>query len=237
MALSDCLEKVKIEQDVADFMLDRSEELQDEGMSQLDADRQVLAEMRQDVENTLDQIGSQLKIDRSGNPIKGPEFAGQFFKEKKKKEVKKAESAQDLKTEEPVIDKDKAHNTLIVQLRSYNNIPDSHTAKRSQALQPINTLVGKLGYTLKKNEKGKVVALNEKGKQIRTISEKVDYTSLAEIEDEIFVEFANDFLGSEQMLYNLDVQIYGKELHKAAKDAIEGKKNANSDNGLEFYPW
>jgi hypothetical protein len=83
MALSDCLKKIHIEQDIADFMLDRSSELVDGGMDQLTADRQVVAEMFKDIEETLDQIGSQLKINRDGSPLKKAEFAGEMFIEEK----------------------------------------------------------------------------------------------------------------------------------------------------------
>ena len=64
MALLDCLKKIKIEDDIADFMLDRSSELAEGTMSQLEADRQVIQEMLQDIENTLDQIATQLRIKR-----------------------------------------------------------------------------------------------------------------------------------------------------------------------------
>ncbi|MCK5136629.1 MAG: hypothetical protein KAR19_12625 [Bacteroidales bacterium] len=134
-----------------------------------------------------------------------------------------------LKTETPVIDKEKAHNRLIELVRAYNKIPKSHTVKRSGAIQTINNLTGQLGYSITRNDKGKLVPLNENSKQIRTISDQVDYISLVEIEDEAFTSFAHDFLVNETILHNLDVPIYGKALFKAAKDAISGRKNAESD--------
>jgi hypothetical protein len=92
MALSDCLKQIQIEQDVADFMQDRSDELVDSGIDQLTADRQVIAEMFQDIEATLVQIESRLKINRDGSPKempKTPEFAGEVFNKPEVPEEKK----------------------------------------------------------------------------------------------------------------------------------------------------
>ncbi|KKL55840.1 hypothetical protein LCGC14_2251390, partial [marine sediment metagenome] len=121
-----------------------------------------------------------------------------------------------------------SHNTLVEQVRSLNKIPKTHTLKRSKAMEGVTSTATKLGYELKE-EKGKVIALNEKGKRIKTIPTPAEYVSMEDVKDEKASKFVREFLEQKENITDLGIPLYGKKLLKAREDALAGKKNQNSD--------
>ena len=141
------------------------------------------------------------------------------------KERTKAEEAPETKE---IIEKNRANNSLVLQIQQYNKILRTSNVKRSVAIQPINRLAQQLGYSLT-TKNGKVIALNERGTKIQTINEKGEYTSISEIAEPELRGFVEDFLEYSAMKTDLDVPVYGKDLQKAAQDLLGGIKNQNSD--------
>ncbi len=156
------------------------------------------------------------------------EKAIEIQKERKPAEEPVPEEIAEEKPPKELTQKQKSHNALLEQVRSLNEIPKTHTAKRSKKMAGITRMVTKLGYGLEEKN-GKVIALNAKGKRIKTISVPAEYISVKEVKDENTSKFISEFLGEKSDIINLGIPLHGKKLLKAREDVIAGKKNQNSD--------
>ncbi len=186
-----------------------------------------------------DYMAKALKAQEEGTEIEAPKAVSDVMQkvfsiqEKYTEAAKKEEPIEEPKPEKApekkeLTEQQVSHNNLVSKVRAYNAIPAKNTVQRAKAMGPITQAAQTIGYGIT-TEKGKLIALNEKGKRIKTISLPPEYTSIKESKNPKFQKFANEFLEDENMIIGLGIQLYGKKLTKARKDAMEGKKNQDSD--------
>jgi hypothetical protein len=137
------------------------------------------------------------------------------------------------------IDKKSLHDRIVSRLKDYNSIPRSYTKKRSIIFNEVNNLVSKLGYSI--SQKEGVLSVNKDGKPIKKISVPrtkeglQSHKSLEEYEDKDFIDFVNKISDSPENIFGFyDTGIAKNKIQQAIQDINDGKKNANTNDLLDY---